>query len=103
MKIVSFFSLDKKIRKIEGYDVFDTNNYIYLFPNNVNFLQFWKYEKYISHKRFNLILKENIRFDYRKEFEEFKTEGINFIGEGHTFLFEFPDEETAFYFNLKFC
>ena len=38
-----------------------------------------------------------------KEYHDYKESPNIFVEKGEYFVFEFPDEETAFYFKMKFC
>lgn len=83
----------------------------YIFPNNKEFLKFWKYRKDIivsSNTLQKNYYRDNISIDDIEIYKDVKKEinkQCNWFRDYHRFVFEFPDEmeEEAFYFKLKYC
>ena len=78
--------------------------YFSIFPKHESMKPYWKYIKHViaeDAERGNEIL-DMVHFEFPKE------EDIPYISEFservcYNIVFEFPDEETAFYFKMKFC
>ena len=70
-----------------------------IFPKCQSMFKFWKYFKVYKHAITNKSFNE-----YITKMNSFPEKYImnNFSGRNGIAIFEFPDEETAFYFKLKF-
>lgn len=74
----------------------------YIFPKCNEMLKYWKYRKQFANYRLTSSVKEKLFFDTEEQFKNLVFEKIPYAIEC-ALIFEFPDEETAFYFKMKFC
>ena len=104
-----YIFLTKNFEHVKDFSKNRENNPIFnghyiLIPNNKNMFPYMKYVKYYGPSSGNNY--HDALDDYSsKKYEDYlKLEKLIYkFREEIIIIFEFPDEETAFYFKMKFC
>lgn len=102
------FEVEMHINENNAYyfHLYAGNGFNFIYPINDELTNYWKYVKgyyWFSSKGYEIYDNTVFKTIPQNDTTVLETSLHGYIKFNNKLIFEFPDEETAFYFKLKFC